>query len=304
MLLVPDAANQRNSMERLNSDNLRIAVQSSGRLADDSVALLQGAGIDFDAYSRKLFASARNFPIEILFVRDDNIPEYVQDGVADLGIVGRNLVVERQVEVDEVLSLGFGHCVLVIAAPRGGPIATVDDITERRIATAYPATLARYLNERGICASIVETAGATELTPALDVADAICDLVSTGTTLRVNDLAPIDTVLASEAVLIAHRGSRVDAHERDINRLLLRLRSLLAARQTKYIMANAPVDALPRIRSVLPGLRSPTVMPLDDEGWVAVHAAIPEETFWDSIEALRESGASEILVTEVEKLIQ
>jgi ATP phosphoribosyltransferase len=291
-------------MDRLNCDNLRIAVQSAGRLADDSVALLQGAGIDFDAYSRKLFASARNFPIEILFVRDDNIPEYVQDGVADLGIVGRNLVVERQAEVNELLPLGFGHCQLVIAAPRGGSITTLDDTTGRRIATAYPATLAQHLDARGVSASIVEIAGATELTPALDIADAICDLVSTGTTLRMNDLAPIDTVLTSEAVLIAHRGSRVDAHERDIDRLLLRLRSLLAARRTKYIMANAPVAALPRIRRVLPGLRSLTVVPLDDEGWVAVHAAIPEETFWDSIEALREAGASEILVTGVEKLIR
>ncbi len=292
-------------MERPNGNNLRIAVQSAGRLADESVALLQGAGIDFDAYSRKLFAVARDFPLEILFVRDDDIPEFVQDGVAALGIVGRNLVAESEAVVEEIAPLGYGRCRLVVAVPRGGSIAAASDLAGRRIATSYPRTLARWLAERSVEATIVEIAGATELTPALDVADAICDLVSTGTTLRINDLVPIETVLESEAVLIANRAALGDERwSRTIERLLLRLRSLLAARRTKYVMANAPAAALPRIRAVLPGLRSPTVVPLAEPGWVAIHAAIPEETFWDSIEALRAAGASEILVTPVEKLVQ
>lgn len=292
-------------MIRPDGDNLKIAIQSAGRLADASVELLRGAGIDFDSYSRKLFASARGFPLEILFVRDDDIPEFVEDGVADLGIVGRNLVVERGAEVEEVLGLGFGRCRLVVAAPRGEEIATVADLAGRRVATSYPRTLGRFLAERGLDGEIVEISGAAELTPALDVADAVCDLVSTGTTLRVNDLVEIETVLESEAVLVASHEARADGETRAvIERLLLRLRGQLAARRTKYVMANCPEDAVEAIREILPGLRSPTVIPLAEPGWVAVHAALPEETFWDSIEALREAGASEILVTAVEKVFR
>lgn len=292
-------------MIRPDGDNLKIAIQSAGRLADASVELLRGAGIDFDSYSRKLFASARGFPLEVLFVRDDDIPEFVEDGVADLGIVGRNLVVERGAALEEELELGFGRCRLVVAAPRGGRIGTVDDLAGHRVATSYPRTLARYLNGRGLDAEIVEIAGAAELTPALDVADAVCDLVSTGTTLRVNDLVEIETVLESEAVLVASREARADGpRSRTIDRLLLRMRGQLAARRTKYVMANCPEDATEAIREILPGLRSPTVVPLADPGWVAVHAALPEEAFWESIEALRAAGASEILVTPVEKVFR
>jgi len=292
-------------MIRPDGDNLKIAIQSAGRLADASVELLRGAGIDFDSYSRKLFASARGFPLEILFVRDDDIPEFVEDGVADLGVVGRNLVVERGAEVEEVLGLGFGRCRLVVAVPRGEVITTVADLAGRRVATSYPRTLGRFLADRGLDGEIVEIAGAAELTPALDVADAVCDLVSTGTTLRVNDLVEIETVLESEAVLVASREAWADGETRAvIDRLLLRLRGQLAARRTKYVMANCPEDAVAAIRQILPGLRSPTVIPLAEPGWVAVHAALPEETFWDSIEALREAGASEILVTPVEKVFR
>lgn len=292
-------------MIRPDGDNLKIAIQSAGRLADASVELLRGAGIDFDAYSRKLFASARGFPLEVLFVRDDDIPEFVEDGVADLGIVGRNLVVERGAALEEELELGFGRCRLVVAAPRGGRIGAVDDLAGHRVATSYPRTLARYLDGRGLDVEIVEIAGAAELTPALDVADAVCDLVSTGTTLRVNDLVELETVLESEAVLVASLEARADgARSRTIDRLLLRMRGQLAARRTKYVMANCPEDAIDAIREILPGLRSPTVVPLADPGWVAVHAALPEEAFWESIEALRAAGASEILVTPVEKVFR
>ncbi|MDX1661999.1 MAG: ATP phosphoribosyltransferase [Gemmatimonadota bacterium] len=292
-------------MRRPNGDNLKIAIQSAGRLADDSVALLEGAGIDFDAWSRKLFATARGFPLEILFVRDDDIPEFVSDGVADLGIVGRNLVEEKEADVEEVLGLGFGRCRLVIAVPRGDGIRDVADLDGRRVATSYPRTLARYLEASGVAASIVEIAGAAELTPALDVADAVCDVVSTGTTLRMNDLVELTTVLESEAVLVAHPEARGEgARGRAIERLTLRLRGQLAARRTKYVMANAPETAVERIREILPGLRAPTVVPLADPGWVAIHAALPEETFWDSIEAIRSAGASEILVLPVEKLFR
>ncbi len=295
-------------MKRPNGDNLKIAIQSAGRLADDSVALLQGAGIDFDAWSRKLFATARGFPLEILFVRDDDIPEFVSDGVADLGIVGRNLVEEKNAGVEEIVGLGFGRCRLVIAAPRGetgNGIRGVEDLDGRRVATSYPRTLTRFLGSRGVRASIVEIAGAAELTPALDVADAVCDVVSTGTTLRMNDLVELATVLESEAVLVADPAARRDAgRNREIERLTLRIRGQLAARRTKYVMANAPESAIERIRDVLPGLRAPTVVPLAEPGWVAVHAALPEDTFWESIEALRAAGASEILVVPVEKLFR
>lgn len=292
-------------MERPNGDNLRLAVQSAGRLADESVALLQGAGFEFDAYSRKLFSAARNFPLEILFVRDDDIPGFVADGVADLGIVGRNLVEEHGAPVEELAALGYGRCRLVVAAPRGGPVASAGDLDGRRVATSYPRTLARWLAGRGWAATIVEIAGAAELTPALDVADAVCDVVSTGTTLRVNDLVAIETLLESEAVLVADPAAWAEpARRRKIERLLLRVRSVLAARHTRYVMANCPAGALDAVREILPGLRSPTVVPLAEPGWVAVHAALPEETFWDSIEALRAAGASEILVTAVDKVIR
>jgi ATP phosphoribosyltransferase len=291
-------------MERVDGKKLRIAVQNSGRLTDASLELLAGAGFDFDAYSRRFLSSVRNFGLDILFLRVDDIPEYVQDGIADLGIVGRNLVTESEARVEEVEALGFGHCRLVLAVPRDSGIQHLRDLAGRRIATSYPRTLTAFLRREAVEATIVQLRGATEIAPSLRVAEAICDLVSTGSTLRTNDLAPLCTILESQAVLVANPES-LAAPERmaQIERVLLRLRALLNARRTKYIMVNAPREAVARIRDVLPGLRSPTIVPLADPDYVAIHAAISEERFWEVVEGLKAAGASEVLVLGVEKLL-
>jgi ATP phosphoribosyltransferase len=291
-------------MARLEDGKLRIAVQNSGRLTEPSLELLSGAGLEFDGYSRRLFSSVRNFDLDILFLRDDDIPEYVQDGISDLGIVGRNLAVEHGAEVTELEALGFGHCRLVLAVPRESAIHTPRDLAGRRVATSYPRSLRLFLDREGIEATVVQLRGATEIAPALDVADAICDLVSTGSTLRTNDLVPLQTILESQAVLIASPGAlRSPERAGAIERILVRLRGLLNARRTKYVMINAPLEAVPRIRAVLPGLRSPTLVPLADPGYVAFHAAISEERFWEVAERIKAAGGTEVLVLPVEKLL-
>ncbi len=291
-------------MPRLNGEKLRIAVQNSGRLTEPSLELLAGAGLEFDAYSRRLLSSVRNFELDILFLRDDDIPEYVQDGISDLGIVGRNLVVERGADVRELEPLGFGHCRLVLAVPRESEIRAVGDLAGRRIATSYPHSLGSFLAREGLEATVVQLRGATEIAPALNVADAICDLVSTGSTLRTNDLVPLRTILDSQAVLVANPAAlELPERAERIQRILVRLRALLTARRTKYIMVNAPQEAVPRIRELLPGLRSPTVVPLAEPGYVALHAAIPEERFWEVVEEIKAVGGTDVLVLAVEKLL-
>ncbi|MBA2565377.1 MAG: ATP phosphoribosyltransferase [Gemmatimonadetes bacterium] len=288
----------------MNGEKLRIAVQNSGRLTEPSLELLAGAGLEFDAYSRRLLSSVRNFELDILFLRDDDIPEYVQDGISDLGIVGRNLVVERGADVRELEPLGFGHCRLVLAVPRESEIRAVGDLAGRRIATSYPHSLGSFLAREGLEATVVQLRGATEIAPALNVADAICDLVSTGSTLRTNDLVPLRTILDSQAVLVANPAAlELPERAERIQRILVRLRALLTARRTKYIMVNAPQEAVPRIRELLPGLRSPTVVPLAEPGYVALHAAIPEERFWEVVEEIKAVGGTDVLVLAVEKLL-
>lgn len=292
-------------MRKLNGDSLRIAVQNDGRLTRRSVELLHGIGLDFEDHARRLFARCRNFDLEMLFIRDDDIPEYVQDGVADLGIVGRNVVLEQEAEVAELEELGFGRCTLSLAVPRESDLSDPDGLDGLRIATTHPTALREYLGDRGIEAAVIEIRGAAEVAPALDVADAICDLVSTGTTLRMNDLRPIAEVWTSEAVLIANRTSlETGDRRRLIDRLGVRLRGLLSARRMKYVTLNAPRSALPRIQEILPGMKSPTIVPLAEEGMVALHAAVAEEVFWEAMERIKEAGGSEILVLPVEKVMR
>lgn len=291
-------------MQKLDGSSLRIAIQSDGRLTRATLELLHGIGLEFEDHERRLFSRCRNFDLELLFVRDDDIPEYVQDGVADLGVVGRNVVREREAEVSEIEALGFGFCTLSLAVPDGSPARGPRDLEERRIATTHPVSLRRYLETEGIAAEVIEIRGAAELAPALDVADAICDLVSTGTTLRVHDLRRLADLWSSEAVLIACPASlEIDDRAALVERLRVRIGGLLTARRLKYVTLNAPVAALDEIRRVLPGMRSPTVLPLAQEGMVAVHAAVEEEVFWESMERLKAAGGSEILVLPVEKVM-
>ncbi len=289
---------------KFDGDNLKIAVQKKGRLAEPSRQNLQSIGLDFEHYEGRLFSPCRNFPLDILFLRDDDIPEYVQDGVADLGIVGLNVVQEKDAQVVVLDSLGFGACTLSIAVPRNSSLRSVYDLENKRIATSYPRVLQRFLEMKKIKARIIEISGSVEITPSLDVADAICDLVSTGSTLQINELEPIEIVLKSEAFLIANPQSLKDRKRQELTeRLRVRFQGNLRARRTKYVMMNAPNKALEEIRQILPGMKSPTVMPLAEENMVAIHSVVPEEVFWDVMEKLRKTGASDILVVPIEKMV-
>lgn len=292
-----------NSM--INGDSrLRLAIQRSGRLTDDTLSLLHLIGLEFESYGQRLFSRCRNFPLSILYGRDDDIPSYVDIGTADLGIVGRNLIYEEGVEVEELVALGFGYCQLVIAVHRDSPYKSVDEVKAIKLATSYPNSARRFFAERGAEPEIITISGSVEMAPALGLADAIVELTATGSTLILNDLRQIQTILESEAVLVANRASLEDPEKRQlIDRILLRINAVRAAKRFKYLMMNAPESALDEIKRIVPGLKSPTVIPLQIPGWVAVHMAIQEDIFWESIEQLRQAGASEILVSSLDKLL-
>ncbi|HEX6508705.1 MAG TPA: ATP phosphoribosyltransferase [Chloroflexota bacterium] len=290
--------------DKLGNRNVKLALQREGRLSQSSTGLLETVGLEFDSYRNKLFAACRNFDLELLFVRDDDIPEYVADGVADLGIVGQNLVLEYGRPVRELLPLHFGYCSLVVAVPDDSPIQQVGDLAGARVATSYPNSARNYFESQGIDVQIIPISGSVELTPTLGVAQGIVELTATGSTLRLNDLRELATIYTSEAMLVANESSLEDATKRTtIDRLCVRLKAAIEARAYKYIMMNAPRRALPELENVTPGLKSPTILDLADPDWVAVHAAVDAETFWDVIERLRELGASEILVTPIESMI-
>ena len=289
----------------INGDSsLKLSMQRSGRLTEETLSLLHSIGLEFENYGQRLFSRCRNFPMSILFGRDDDIPDYVGRGTTDLGIVGQNLIYEEGVEVEELATLGYGYCSLVVAVLRDSPYQSIDDIKNLRIATSYPNSARRFFAEQGGAPEIITISGSVEVAPSLDLADAIVELTATGSTLILNDLRPITTILESQAVLVANKESLEDPDRKaNIDRLMMRLNAVRAARRYKYVMMNAPEDRLDEIRAVIPGLKSPTIVPLADPGWVAVHTAIEEETFWESIEALRAAGASEILVSSLEKLL-
>jgi ATP phosphoribosyltransferase len=279
---------------------LKIAIQKSGRLNEKSVELLKNCGLNFDNYKSSLISGVSNFPLEILFLRDDDIPEYVQDGIADLGIVGENVIEETEVEVTYLQRLGFGKCSLKIAIPNSLQINDVTELRGKSIATTYPVILGKYLKEREIDAEIRTISGSVEISPGLGLSDAICDLVSTGGTLKSNGLKPFCNVMSSEAILIGKAG--IADHEH-VQELLQRVQSVLRAKETKYVVLNIHKDNLKKITDILPGVKSPSVVPLADEGWVAVHTVIPESDFWDRINLLRQAGAQGITVMPIEKII-
>jgi ATP phosphoribosyltransferase len=281
---------------------IRLALPNKGRLAEPAVALLREAGYGFETDDRRLFAPCRNFPLDLLFVRAEDIPEYTQDGVVEAGITGSNLVHERSSQVTPCLDLGFGQCVLQVAVPAEGPIQDLADLSGRTVATTHPKTTARFFADRQVRVELIEITGAVEITPLLGVADAIVDLVSTGSTLAVNGLRPLLTVLASQAQLIVNPDLPPEPAERT-RQLQMMLASVIAARRKKYVMLNAPADALPLIRQVIPGLRSPTVMALADPAMIAVHAVVDADAVWGLLGPLKAVGASSILVLPIEKLI-
>lgn len=286
-----------------SNGKIKIAIQKSGRLSDESISLLRQMGLRFEAYRDRLFTPCRDMPIDVIFLRDDDIPEYVEDGVADAGIVGSNVLDERMVDVDRLLPLDFGFCSLCLAVPERGECKSVHELNGKRIATSYPKTLRRYLDERNVEAEIVILSGCVEIAPVLQVADAICDLVSTGSALRTHGLAVLETVTQCQAVFFSRRDPPPETR-RFLEKLLLRARAVQEARKYRYVMFNAPTNAVEGIKQILPGCKSPTIVPLADPGFVAVHTMVLEETFWDVVEKLREGGATDILVTPVEKFMR
>jgi ATP phosphoribosyltransferase len=264
--------------------------------------LLREAGYQFEADDRRLFAPCENYPLDLLFVRAEDIPEYAGDGVVDLGITGSNLVEERGSPVTLGMALGFGHCRLGVAVPDERPFQQLSDLEGRRVATSHPRTTARFFKERGVAVELIEISGAVEITPLLGVADAIVDLVSTGSTLAVNGLRPIETILESEAQLISNPRLSPEKTERK-RQLETMLASVIAARRKKYVMMNAPAEALRLIKDVIPGMQSPTVMPLADPAMIAVHAVVDADAVWALLGPLKAVGATSILVLPIEKLI-
>jgi ATP phosphoribosyltransferase len=281
---------------------LKLAIQKSGRLHDDSIRLLKECGIDISNGVNKLKAEATNFPIEVYFLRDDDIPQYVEDAVADIGFVGENVVYEKRKKVTVVEKLGFGKCRLSMAVRRGEEYTDASFLNGKKIATSYPVIVENFLKEKNVTAEIHEISGSVEIAPGIGLADAICDLVSSGSTLFMNGLKEAETILQSQAVLIRNNGLE-DAKTQLLNRLLFRIQSVKKAKNNKYILLNAPNDKLAEIIALLPGMKSPTVLPLADPGWSSVHSVLNENEFWDIIEQLKAAGAQGILVVPIEKMI-
>ena len=281
---------------------LKIAIQKSGRLHEDSIKLLKECGIELNNGNKQLKTLAHNFPVEVYFFRDDDIPQYVFDGIADIGFVGENVLLEKGKDVDFIYRLGFGKCRLSIAVPKTMNYKSIQDLEGLKIATSYANILQNYLTERNINAEIHEISGSVEIAPGIGLADAICDLVSSGSTLFTNGLKEVETILQSDTVLCAHKNLS-DESKGILEKLLLRINAVRTAKNNKYILLNAPNHQLKNIAAVLPGMKSPTVVPLAEEGWSSVQSVVNEDVFWDVIEKLKGLGAEGILVVPIEKMI-
>lgn len=281
---------------------LKIAIQKSGRLYDDSIRLLKECGIELNNGNKQLKAVAFNFPLEVYFLRDDDIPQYIYDGVADIGIVGENVLLEKNKEIDLVYKLGFGRCRLSIAVPKSMQYRSPQDLEGLKIATTYSTILQKYLSEEKINAEIHEISGSVEIAPGIGLADAICDLVSSGSTLFTNGLKEVEVILRSEAVLAANK-NLTDENKLLLSKLLLRINAVKTAKNNKYILLNAPNHQLKNIFSLLPGMKSPTVVPLAEEGWSSIQSVVNENDFWEVIEKLKQFEAEGIIVIPIEKMI-
>ncbi|MCE2758835.1 MAG: ATP phosphoribosyltransferase [Chitinophagaceae bacterium] len=281
---------------------LKIAIQKSGRLSDDSIALLKECGIDMRNVKDRLRTVSENFPIEVFFLRDDDIPEYVEDGVADLGIVGQNVLAEKNRKVITVEALGFGKCRLSIALPKAFNYEGPSSLDGKRIATSYPVIVGEYLKKNNINASVHEISGSVEIAPGIGLADVIVDLVSSGGTLFMNGLKEAEVILDSQAVLISNQQLN-DEQINILDKLLFRIRAVKKAKKNKYVLMNAPNEKLSAIISLLPGMKSPSVLPLAETGWSSIHSVLSEDEFWEKIEQLKNAGAEGILVVPIEKMI-
>ncbi|MFL5742048.1 MAG: ATP phosphoribosyltransferase [Flavisolibacter sp.] len=282
--------------------SLKLAIQKSGRLHDDSVALLNDCGIAVKNGHNHLKSVADNFPLEVYFLRDDDIPQYVEDNVAQIGIVGENVLFEKEKNIEAVEQLGFGKCRLSIAVRKTDQYGSVQFLQGKKIATSYPVLTRKFLNENHVEAEIHEISGSVELAPSIGLADAVCDLVSSGSTLFMNGLQEVQTILRSQAVLVRSKQLGRE-QEQLLEQLLFRIRAVKKAKNNKYILLNAPNNCLNQIIALLPGMKSPTVLPLAESGWSSVHSVLNEDEFWEKIEALKKAGAQGILVVPIEKMI-
>lgn len=283
-------------------EKLKIAIQKSGRLHDDTVELLKQCSLSFSAPGNKLIASVNNFPLEILFLRDDDIPQYVQDGVADIGIAGENVIVEKNKKIIVAEKLGFSKCRLALAVPRGEQFGGMSFFEGKRIATSYPNILNEFLVKHKVNATIEEISGSVEIATGIGLADGICDIVSTGSTLLTNGLKEVQLVFQSQAVLIANESL---SSEKLIllDKLLFRIRAVNKAKKYKYVLLNIANDKIDDVKSVLPGMKSPTILPLAMPGWSSLHSVISEDDFWSVIDQLKELGAQGILIVPIEKMV-
>lgn len=281
---------------------LRIALQKKGRLHDDSMALMKEAGIKFNLGSGRLIASATGYPVEALFLRDDDIPQTVADGVADLGVVGENEYAEKGFELEIVKRLGFSKCRLSLAIPKSENYTDLKWFNNKKIATSYPEIIKKFFKEKGITADIHEIAGSVEIAPGIGLADAIFDIVSSGSTLVANSLKEVEVVMQSEALLVANKNLSAEKKAL-LDQLIFRFNAVQASNSNKYILLNAPNDKVSQIVNILPGMKSPTVLPLAEEGWSSIHSVIQENKFWEVIDQLKANGAEGILIIPIEKMI-
>lgn len=281
---------------------IRIAIQKSGRLNQDSLQILKDCGISIDNGKDQLKASSSNFPMEVFYLRNGDIPQYLRDGVVDIAIIGENVLIEKGTDIRIAEKLGFSKCKVSLAVPKSFEYTSVKDFEGKRIATSYPNTVKNYLEDKGVHVDLHIINGSVEIAPNIGLADGICDIVSSGSTLFKNNLKEVEVMLKSEAVL-AISPSISEERKKLLSKLQFRIQSVLKARQSKYVLLNAPNDKLKSILALLPGMRSPTVLPLADEGWSSVHTVIHKDTFWEVIDELKQAGAEGILVCPIEKMV-
>ena len=281
---------------------IRIAIQKAGRLNEESIEILKECGISIDNGRDQLKASSRNFPMEVFYLRNGDIPQYLRDGVVDIAIIGENVLIEKGEDISVAEKLGFSKCKVSLAVPKAVKYESVKDFEGKRIATSYPNTVKNYLDSKGVKADLHIITGSVEIAPNIGLADAICDIVSSGSTLFKNNLKEVEVMLTSEAVLAV--SPQISEERKSIlQKLQFRIQAVLRARQSKYVLLNAPNDKLKDILKLLPGMRSPTVLPLADEGWSSVHTVINKDKFWEVIDELKQAGAEGILVCPIEKMV-
>ncbi|TNE81353.1 MAG: ATP phosphoribosyltransferase [Bacteroidetes bacterium] len=281
---------------------LKIAIQKNGRLNEDSLALLKSCGIKVDNGRDQLKVAVPNFPLEILYLRNSDIPQYLEDGVADIAIVGENLLIEQEKQVDVVRKLGFSKCRVSLAVPKGVKASGLTYFNNKRIATSYPNTVKKFLDANGVSAEIHKISGSVEIAPNIGLADAICDIVSTGSTLFKNGLKESEIILKSEAVLASTR-SLSPEKQAILNKLIFRIEAVLRAKNTKYILMNVPNEKIQEVSAMLPVLKSPTLLPLAEPGWSSLHSVIDEDKFWEMIDELKAAGAEGILIVPIDKMV-